>query len=444
MNWSQILSYQRSTERKVVDLTSQEIRSEFERDYDRVIFSQAFRSLQDKTQVMPLPEDDFVHTRLTHTLEVASVGRSLGKKVGKTIIERNPELDKVGFSPFDFGAIVSAACLAHDLGNPPFGHSGESAISDFFISNPIANEIKNNTTDAEWLDLIQFEGNAQGFRMLCYPERYGMKLTFATMTTFSKYPRSSSSSKNSNRISQKKYGFFQSEQAEFSAVAGNLQMVKLSHDSWARTPLTFLVEAADNICYHIIDLEDSASLGLLSFKEYEELLVPIISDRYDPGKIKQYQTQTEKLAVLRAMAIGKLIEEVTTVFLDKEEELLNGSFDNDLFDLLPVRDSLKRIIETTIQRYYRTKTVLEIEASGYRVISGLLQVILPSTLAVLTDNNFTSRDKSIFSLLPEYIQVQKDKGMDVYSISRLCLDYISGLSDKAAVSLYKKLNGLNF
>ncbi|MEM7110582.1 MAG: dGTP triphosphohydrolase, partial [Bacteroidota bacterium] len=264
MNWSKLLSEQRG--QKKGDEKDKGTRSAFEQDYDRVIFSYPFRRLQDKTQVHPLPEDDFVHTRLTHSLEVSSVGRSLGKKVGKVILERWPELAK-RYDFHEFGGIVAAASLAHDIGNPPFGHSGEDAISEFFKSGSGA-IYKNLVNELEWADLTHFEGNAQGFRILNKDQYQGLRLTYATLAAFSKYPRQSIiKCKDPKRRSQKKYGFFQSERDVFKSIASTLGLPELEEYSWSRHPLAFLVEAADDICYNLIDLEDGCRLGLVNYSD---------------------------------------------------------------------------------------------------------------------------------------------------------------------------------
>ena len=267
MNWNQLLSDKRGKDQKKSNLEG--TRSAFEQDYDRVIFSHPFRRLQDKTQVHPLPENDFVHTRLTHSLEVSSVGRSLGKKVGKAILERNSELAK-NFDLHDFGGIVAAASLAHDIGNPPFGHSGEDAISEFFSSGQ-GMRYKSLVNDLEWTDLTNFEGNAQGFRILNKDRYQGLRLTHATLAAFSKYPRQSIIEKcDPNRRSQKKYGFFQSERHIFASIAETVGLIPFEDYSWSRHPLAFLVEAADDICYNLIDLEDGCRLGLVTYEERSE------------------------------------------------------------------------------------------------------------------------------------------------------------------------------
>jgi dGTPase len=314
MNWSTLLSAQRVGQKFSTPELS---RSAFEQDYDRIIFSHPFRKLQDKTQVHPLPEHDFVHTRLTHSLEVSSVGRSMGKKAGEIILQRHPELHE-RFTLFDFGAVVAAAALAHDLGNPPFGHAGEDAIGDFFLRHPAGVEFKTSVSSDEWRELIAFEGNAQGFRIL-NNDRYGLRLTFAALGAFTKYPCSVLlTPRDSSKKSQKKFGFFETERGIFADVARHLELIPTAVDAWCRHPLAFLVEAADDICYGVIDLEDGCRLGLVSFDETVDLLQLILGDKLDRRKLGKGSGLTEKLGVLRAMAIGRLIDATTEVFLDHE------------------------------------------------------------------------------------------------------------------------------
>ncbi len=269
MNWLQLLSPERIDPANLFAEPSviSNVRSAFEQDYDRIIFSPAFRFLQDKTQVFPLPEEGFVHNRLTHSLEVSSVGRSLGKKVGEVLIKKYPELSQAGISHFDFGAVVAAASLTHDIGNPPFGHSGEVAISSYFTEGE-GDKFKNLVDSAQWGDLTNFEGNAQGFRLFNKARYQGMQLTYATLATFTKYPRPALCQQLiAGRKSQKKYGFYASDAPYFAHIASRLGLIPLSEETWCRHPLTFLVEAADDICYHIIDLEDGCALNLVSFDE---------------------------------------------------------------------------------------------------------------------------------------------------------------------------------
>lgn len=439
MNWLQLLSSYRLTQKGSFPEHS---RSAFEQDYDRIIFSHPFRRLQDKTQVHPLPEQDFVHTRLTHSLEVSSVGRSLGKRVGETILKRHPDL-QADFSLFDFGAIVAAASLAHDLGNPPFGHAGEDAISDFFRHHPFGQSFKTKVTETEWAELINFEGNAQGFRIL-NKSQYGLKLTCATLGAFTKYPCPAHFlARNKNKKSQKKFGFFETEKKIFADVATQLKLSGGDNNVWSRHPLAFLVEAADDICYSIIDLEDGCRLGLVSFEETVDLLAPILKEKLNRNKLVGKTGLNEKVGILRALAIGELIEACTQIFLDHEQTILDGEFDEALTDLCEFRDALKEISQVSIQKIYRARQVVEIEAAGHEVLPGLLHEFTQAG-DYLMKNQKSRKYQNLILLLPEEIHeaiVQAPN--DHYSMLRHTIDFISGLTDRHALSLYRKIKGIS-
>ena len=436
MNWNTLLSAKRPGQKST---SSESYRSGFEQDYDRIIFSHPFRKLQDKTQVHPLPEHDFVHTRLTHSLEVSSVGRSLGKRVGEVVLERHPELSQ-HFSSFDFGAIVAAASLAHDLGNPPFGHAGEDALSDFFLENT---SFKGAVSEAEWCDLIKFEGNAQGFRILNQQE-YGMKLTCATLGAFTKYPCPAYfPSRDKSKKSQKKFGFFQSEKEIFSDLAFQLELSKAAGGAWCRHPLAFLVEAADDICYSIIDLEDGCRLGLVSFEETVELLAPILKEKLDRSKLAGDDGLNKKLGTLRAMSIGELIDACTTIFLANEKEIISGKFDHALIGLCEFKGALKKINEVSIQKIYRARQVVEIEASGHEVLPGLLREFV--TAGGLLGKKEQSRKYNNLGLLfPTEISKAIEQSQTEYGVLRFVIDFISGLTDRHALSLYRKIKGISY
>ncbi len=448
MNWLQLLSYQRSGQKRVRPQNESQLRSAFEVDYDRIIFSHPFRRLQDKTQVFPLPEHDFVHTRLTHSLEVSSVGRSLGKSVGEKLIEKHSELATSHFTAFDFGAIVAAAALAHDIGNPPFGHSGEDAISDFFLNNKKGQFFQDKLENEEWSDLTNFEGNAQGFRVLNRRGPHGLKLTFASLAAFTKYPRESLLAKvDEERKSQKKYGFFQSERMIFEELAEINGLKKLSNNEavWCRHPLAFLVEAADDICYNIIDFEDGCRLGLVSFEQTRGLLSEIIGDRYDEEKLRKIIGQDEKIAVLRAMAIGQLISEVSDLFTDQEQNLLNGTFDKALTNEIPSSAALKKMEKLSIQKIYRCAQVIEREATGFRVIDSLLELFSVAAFnKIFSCGDYSGKQRSIVRLLPEEISYAMDQpSLTPYDVLLAVTDFISGLTDFYALSIYRKINGIS-
>jgi len=438
MNWNQLLSSQRSGESKLQ--TSVDTRSRFEQDYDRIIFSHPFRRLQDKTQVFPLPEDDFVHTRLTHSLEVSSVGRSLGKNAGAFLLEKYPELDEEGFTIGDFGGIVGAACLAHDLGNPPFGHSGEDSISSFFLANEIGKTYQEKVSPEEWNDLTTFEGNAQGFRILNSKVNGGLKLTFASLGAFTKYPLSSSCEKEKGRKSQKKYGYYQCDSGLFSQMSDSMGLVKLSENKWCRHPLAFLVEAADDICYHIIDLEDGCRLGLVSFEQVKELFASIIGDAFSEEKLSKIPSINQKLGTLRAMTISKLISECSDSFEKNEEGMLDGSFDKAITSLIPSSAELEIIIKLSIEKIYQSKQVLEKEAGGHEVIDQLMEAFAVSAYSSKFDKA-KPKHISILRLLPEEFAVQLASDLSVYETLQVIIDFISGLTDSHAVRLYQTIKG---
>jgi dGTPase len=440
MEWRELLSAQRIGQKK--SPASEQSRSAFEQDYDRIIFSHPFRKLQDKTQVHPLPEQDFVHTRLTHSLEVSSVGRSLGKRVGEDIIKRHPDLQD-HYTLFDFGAVVAAASLAHDLGNPPFGHAGEDAISDFFLEHPQGMTFKKSVTTAEWEDLVKFEGNAQGFRIL-NKDQYGLKLTFATLGAFTKYPCPAFfPQRDKKKKIQKKFGFFQSEKQFFLEVAGELGLISGAEGSWCRHPLAFLVEAADDICYSIIDLEDGCRLGLVSFDDTVELLSGILKEKLDRAKLKSATGLNEKLGTLRALAIRELTDDCTQVFLAHETDILKGKFDHALTDLCRFSDALKQISAISVEKIYRAKHVVEIEASGHQLLPGLLEEFCKAGEHLLNGNPSRKYSNLVLLLPPEIVTSIRQQPNHTYAMLRQIIDFVSGLTDKHALSLYRKIKGIS-
>ncbi len=437
MDWSKLMSPKRPGETGTASFG--ELRSRFDQDYDRIIFSHPFRKLQDKTQVFPLPEQDFVHTRLTHSLEVSSVGRSLGKMVGKTIIERH-HLDTGGLNENHFGGVVAAASLAHDIGNPPFGHSGEESISTYFRQSDLASAFQEAMSPEEWSDLIQFEGNAQGFRLLNHELYGGLKLTYATLAAFTKYPRLSAGEKQAGRRSQKKYGIFHGNLDLYKAIAKETGLITISEHQYARHPLTFLVEAADDICYHIIDLEDGCRLGLVNFEEVVELMAEIIGDKFSRKKLDQIRSREEKLGTLRALTISQLIKETVDCFLQEENRILTAEFDQAITDEIPSSNTLKSIIGLSIDQIYRSRQVMEREAAGFQVLGKLMEAFC---MAVYAEKHGKSepQKRAIFRLLPEDIKELIQNQEELYPNFQLVVDFVSGLTDRAAVSLYKVITG---
>lgn len=439
MNWISLLSDVRlHQEMKYKKMPPSHIRSAFEVDVDRIIFSTPFRMLQNKTQVVPLPTYDFVHTRLTHSLEVSSVGRSLGKKVGEHIIENDHSLTEQGISVQDFGAIVAAACLTHDIGNPPFGHAGERALSDFFLTNR-----PEGITDAEHEDLIKFEGNAQGFRILCNPQYADLKLTYATLATYTKYPCESLFERDAKRKSQKKFGFFQSEKTDFSSIATACGLTRLQqqHAVWARHPLSYLVEAADDICYLIIDLEDANLMGVIDSRHFKELVAPILGNRLDESKLNKMHDERQRAGILRALAINALIEETAENFIHHLPEIMEGGFDKHLTDTIPSSRHTQDIARYSVEHIYNSQHVLEIQAAGFEVLPGLLSMFWEAMDdCVRNGKRCNGRNLNLIRMLALH---GIEPEANTYQRARQLIDYLSGMTDRYAVSLYKKIKGIS-
>lgn len=442
MNWQQLLSLKRFGDTQKRPRAKQdETRLGFDVDFDRIIFSEAFRSLQDKTQVIPLSETDFVHTRLTHSLEVSVVGRTLGRRVGKVLLERHPNLVNLGYTFNDFGAIVAAASVMHDIGNPPFGHSGEKAIGEYFkTGNGV--KYKDQLTAKEYQDLIDFEGNANGFKILTESREGilgGLRLSYATLGAFLKYPKESLPKKPSNHIVDKKYGFFQSEKEAFLDVVDELGMLQKSTEdiSFYRHPLAYLVEAADDICYTIIDFEDGINLGLIEEEFALEYLIKLVKDTIDIKKYHSLQHKKDRVSYLRALAIGVLINEAVAIFLANEEKILAGNFDRSLLDKCKYEAQINDIIKISIAKIYRSKEVVEKEIAGYRIIADLLDVFISAL-----NNNFkgsaSNFDRLILRLLPEEYQ---STSANLYQRVMSSCSYVSRMSDSFAIRIHKKLTG---
>jgi dGTPase len=448
MHWENLLSRKRYQGQELTD-SDEWARGEYQRDYDRIVFSSAFRRLQNKTQVMPLPESDFVHTRLTHSLETSCVGRSLGRLAGKQILQNYPELNKTNqVNEANFGDMVAAACLAHDIGNPPFGHSGEDAISAFFRS-PEAQPFLTELTDAQKADLQNFEGNASGFRILThtYPAQCnmagGLRLTYTTLATFTKYPKESVPVlKGTANTSEKKYGFFQSEKDWFRTIADELGLLPKATGNevfYHRHPLAFLVEAADDICYRIIDFEDGCRLGLIPPEKAMELLKEILNESPERKSRLTFYDWREQIGYLRARIIDKLINETAGLFLQHEAAILNGTYDKPLISEVTVKDVLDKIKALSVKQIYRNRPVLEIEAAGFEVLGGLLDVFLKAVFEPTS-----RRHQKLLDLVPDqYLDINRTISANHYDRILRITDFISGLTDQAAISLYRKIKGIS-
>lgn len=441
MNWKELLTPQRLGKSSTgEDATRTEERSEFQRDYDRIIFSPAFRRMQNKTQVFPLPGRIFVHNRLTHTLEVASVGRSLGNKIAEMLFREEYITDPILLN--QVGAVVSAACLAHDMGNPPFGHSGEAAISTFF-TNGSGKLLKNDMTEAQWRDFTHFDGNANAFRLLTHPfhgkREGGFALTYTTLASIVKYPFESTAA------TYQKFGFFQSEKETWREIAGELGITVTGEDplSGARHPLVYLVEAADDICYQVMDVEDAFRLGILGFEETLELLTSFFRESSparirETGKtLKRVSDPNEQISYLRAGVIGELTRECASVFIRNHETILQGKFSGSLLKNISPSylEAMIKVQEVSLEKIYNHRSVVEIEIAGYKIIDTLLSEF---TGALLNPGNPLSR--KILMLLPGQYQQEEDT---TYHRVQSAVDFISGMTDVYALDLYRKIRGIS-
>lgn len=493
--WDKFLSQKRlmsllDNEKEKGSKESTDTRNSFERDCDRIIYSYPFRRLQDKTQVIPFPHFDFVHTRLTHSLEVSTVGRSLGKMLENFLLKKR----KLNIGCGEIPAIVNAACLAHDIGNPPFGHSGEDSISEYFKYGNGGEHILNihfkkpdidkkniahsygftSETDVKKVfDIENFEGNAMGFKILSSLTKGGMNLTCATLAAFAKYPRESYVGTENEvkfykekRVSQKKYGFFFSERETFKKIAEEVGLISLSsnskdHYTWARHPLAFLMEAADDICYRIIDFEDGCRLKKISYtctnkctvddcpveKTGEDIIKAIAKKnvRYDEATYKELLDNTTKISYLRALSIGVLVKECFQVFEKNYQDILSGKFDQSLIDAISADLilSLKEMKGLVNNGVYQSREVLETEATGFEVVGGLIEAFVNVTEMCLSNCPPDSQPKKfakIFKLIPdEYKPLSSD---DKYTQLLKIIDYISGMTDGYAINLYRKIKGI--
>lgn len=423
-------------------------RTEFQRDYDRLIFSAPFRRLQNKTQVFPLPGSIFVHNRLTHSLEVSSVGRSLGNDVSRALMQKHPELANSHLT--EAGAIVSAACLAHDLGNPPFGHSGERAIGTFFSEGKGSwlrtykdPETGDSLSEAEWNDLIHFEGNANAFRLLTHHfkgrREGGFVMTYTTLASIVKYPFSSDAAGN-----HAKFGFFRSETEDYLRIAEELGIPRISDKPgtyrFARHPFVYLVEAADDICYEIMDIEDAHKLKILNTAETQQLLLGFFDEKRQEEirkNMSHVSDVNEQIVYLRSCVIGCLESECVKVFLANEEKLLDGTFEGTLIDHIPEIPckAYKACEAMAYAKIYRSKDVVDIELAGFQVITTLLDLMTEAAC---------HPKKAYSKLLINRVSQQYDiRAERLYDRIMSVLDYISGMTDVYALDLYRKINGMS-
>lgn len=437
MNWNQLLSDKRFGMEEYHDRKHD--RTDFQRDYDRLIFSAPFRRLQNKTQVFPLPGNIFVHNRLTHSLEVSCVGRSMGNNIARALMKKYTE-ESASF--LEIGAIVAAACLAHDMGNPPFGHSGERAISSYFSEGNGKNlEMKVREEGGRWEDFVHFEGNANAVRLLTHQfigrRKGGFAMTYSTLASIVKYPYSSElSGKNG------KFGYFQSEENSYARIADELGIdcIQDNPSKYVRYPLVYLVEAADDICYQIMDIEDAFKLRLLTCEETIGMLLNFFDEEKLPHikRIMDMVDDTnEKIAYLRSSIIGLLVDECSRVFLENEESLLKGTFQSTLIKQVnpKAKEAYDLCSETAFKKIYKAKEVLDIELAGYRIFGYLIDSL---TEAV------TNQDRAYSKLLLKRIPEQYNTNApSTYGKIQCVLDYISGMTDVYALDLYRKITGMS-
>ncbi len=439
MHWETLLKPVRFGDEALSKHQSDYTRTDFQRDYDRIIFSSPFRRLQNKTQVFPLPGNIFVHNRLTHSLEVASVGRSLGYHLIKTILKKEPQTEFYQIQ--EIPTIVSAACLAHDLGNPPFGHSGEESIRKYFTDNESL--IKPNLNEVQWLDLVRFEGNANAFRLLTKQfegkREGGFRISYPVLAAMIKYPYPSN-------YPGKKFGFFSSEVEVFEQISHTLELHCLDQNApaFSRHPLAYLVEAADDICYQIMDIEDAYKLGILTFNLVKELYLNFFDQNENSLQLAKIDKtlhevtdKNEQVSFLRALVIGKLIEQCSEVFGKNYEAIMEGYPVKSLIDQISGTSAtaIKQIETISVREVYNHKSVVEIEIGGDKVISTLLHNFL--TACLQTEK---SQSKKILRLMPpQYNSSDKSEYGKILSV----LDYISGMTDVYALELYRTFQGIS-
>ena len=426
-------------------------RTDFQRDFDRIIFSSAFRRLQNKTQVFPLPGSVFVHNRLTHSLEVSSVGRSLGSLAGEFIVQNfENELteDSKNFYLYNLNNVIAAACLCHDIGNPAFGHSGEDAIASFFEKNE--SELKPKFTEKEWADLVNFEGNANAIRILTHKQtgkdEGGTQLTYTTLASIAKYP-CEAIAKKKGHVNRKKFGFFQSEKQTFLNIANATKMMVESEEPtiFKRHPFVWLVEAADDICYNIIDMEDAHRLGIISTADCENLFMDLIKSvnekdaKRSAEKLLLFSNKNERISYLRAKVINALINKSTELYQLHFSEILDGTLNKALLDIFKFEsESFQEVERFSIEKIYGHRSVVEIENAGYNVMYELLNHFIPPIIKEKSERK--GFEKKALQLIPS--QFIYEDGT-VYEKVLGVLDFVSGMTDNFATDLYRKIKGID-
>ncbi len=440
MNWDSLLSPKRFGLERYHD-AHEHTRTDFQRDYDRLVFSAPFRRLQNKTQVFPLPGSIFVHNRLTHSLEVSCVGRSLGNNISAVLFDKYKD-EEWAYKFNGMGSIVAAACLAHDLGNPPFGHSGEKAIATYFSEGKgMQLQTRLNLSNDEWKDLTHFEGNANAFRLLTHQfkgrREGGFVMTYSTLASIVKYPYESTLAGDKGKL-----GFFTSERDDFVRIADELGLIRISDTGvrYCRHPLVFLVEAADDICYQIMDIEDAHKLKILTTSEVEELFLNFFESNRRTKieeNLRLVSDTNEQVAYLRSCVIGKLVDECSRIFVALEEELLKGELNGALIEKIndTPRNAYKRCAEIAWKKIYKSSDVLDIELAGNRIITVLLEKLIDAVL-----HPEKAYSQLLLNKVPSQYEMRSEK---VFTRIQAVLDYISGMTDVYALDLYRKINGMS-
>ncbi|BDV33948.1 dGTP triphosphohydrolase [Methylocystis iwaonis] len=423
MDWAQLLSEARFKAPRQAEGQ----RSPFQRDADRIIFSAAFRRLQDKTQVHPFPDSDYVRRRLTHSLEVSSVGRSLGTHLGYFLLRSDRTLSPT--LPFDLGQIVANACLAHDIGNPPFGHAGEKAIGSWF-KDELPSGLKKDLSEQQRNDLEKFEGNAQGFRLLTrlqdFRDEGGIRLTYATLATFTKYPTTSIETETNGYIGAKKHGFFSDDVPYFADIADTVGLPMYAR-GWRRHPLVFLMEAADDICYRVIDVEDAFKLGRLSFREAEELLGAIV-----PSYARSDQWgEDDTISWLRAKAIGALIEQVRESVESNLPALMSGDFSEPLIDCISAASAVETAYAAVKKHVFGWDRIVSAEIAGAQMITDVLQKLV---FAIEAPGSY--RNAMLLKIVPHY-----DDAAPTYTKILAVTDFLAGMTDTYLRRIHGRVTG---
>jgi dGTPase len=439
MTWSRLLAERRLGESEKPQRPRTPGRTPFQADVDRIVFSSAFRRLQDKTQVHPLADNDYVRKRLTHSIEVASVGRSLATEVGARVMAEQIELADAGLGPADFGYVVQAACLAHDIGNPPFGHGGEDAIRDWFANNTA---ILGDLSTRQKRDLQAFEGNAQGFRQLARLEMRrdagGLRLTYATLGAFMKYPRAADGVAD-GYIGAKKQGFTDAEAPAFSEVAAALGLLPRGPLAWARHPLAFLMEAADDITYGVIDVEDGFQAGFLAVEEAEQALGGLL-DGGVPGWMRALDAEG-RIQALRAAAIGTLIDACVAAFMNNQAAILDGSFNASLVQASTQSAAYAALTALARRRVFDDRRVVGREVAGFAALRGMMDAFAGEWVPALARVDFNP-DKLRGAPRRLHLLLGAPAPADRYTALLTVTDFVSALSDRAAMTLYQQLRGI--